>query len=151
MLGAEILPPYPYSCLRLPPTTCLSFGPSASYSRDGLTVSALKICGFLLKETVSVSLRRSFILSLSSPFFPPLLSRKSLSIAWSTAFSCFIGFQKDFLFPAVRLFPGDLLRSIVITFFAQLPLFPTYRKKNKNKQNYIKNWEVGKGSVFLFT
>lgn len=71
VLGAEILPPYPYVCPRLPPKTCLFFGTRASYSRHGMKVSALKIRGFLFKERVSVSLRHSFILSLPSPSFPP--------------------------------------------------------------------------------
>lgn len=66
----------------------------------------------------------SFLFLLLQCFFL-LPSRKSLTIAWPTAFSCFIGFEKDLLFPAVRLFPGDCLRAMIITFFAQLPSFST--------------------------
>jgi len=52
------------------------------------------------------------------------------------------------LLPAVRLFPGDCLRSIVITFFVQF--FPQPRKKQTNKQTnkptnkHPKRTEIGK-------
>lgn len=63
---------------------------------------ASKMRGFILKEIVSMSQRIVFIfLFLLLQCFFPLPSLKSLTIAWPTAFSCFIGFGKDLLFPAI--------------------------------------------------